>query len=51
MRLGAARARGSLIDGMIDADATVAGIVVAVLVVSAVLYVFFGMGREDERKR
>jgi hypothetical protein len=36
-----------LVDGLVEADPTVVGVVVAFLVVAAVLYAVFGVGRRN----
>ena len=46
----AAPAKAGLLDGLVEADPTIVGVLVGFLVVGAVLYVVFGMGRR-RRKR
>ena len=45
----AAPAKAGLLDGLVEADPTIVGIIVGVLVVAAVLYVVFGMGRRRRK--
>ncbi len=43
--LAATPARAGFLDGLVEADPTIIGVIVGFLVVAAVLYVVFGMGK------
>ena len=45
----AAPAKAGLLDGLVEADPIVVGVIVGFLVVAAVLYVVFGMGRQRKK--
>jgi hypothetical protein len=45
----AAPVKAGLLDGLVEADPTIIGILVGFLVIVAVLYVVFGMGRRRKK--
>ena len=47
----AAPMKAGLFDGLVEADPTIVGILVGFLVIVAVLYVVFGMGRRKNRPK
>ena len=48
--IGATPARAGFLDGLVEADPTIIGVIVGFLVVSAVLYVVFGMGKGRKKR-